>query len=152
MFVKKIDIPHLTQIMIKAYHSLSLFYLNRNYGPPGYDLELFHQDWMRIGKYYKILYEDVIIGGFIIDYRNNILFLNYFFIDIPYQHKGIGSHVLKFLDTLSDYCIEANTPDWAIRNQEFYIKNGFKQVDTYYDKTLGFTLYFYKKFNRNHRI
>ncbi len=139
------DIPQLTQIMEKAYDSLALSYLNKKYGPPGYNLELFHRHWMNRGKYYKILYKDAIIGGFILDYYSNILFLNYFFIDILYQGKGIGSHVLKFLDSLPNYCIEANTPEWALRNQEFYLKNGYKQVDTYFDDILGFTLFFYKK-------
>ena len=143
---KKDDIPELTQIMVKAYESLSLKYLERKYGPPGYDAEHAHVDWMIRGKYYKIVYSDTIIGGFILDHYRDILFLNYFFIDVPYQHQGIGSHVLRFLDAMSKYCIEANTPEWAIQDQEFYIKNGYKQVNSSFDKILGFTLYFYQKY------
>jgi len=143
---KKDDLPQLIRIMVRAYESLSLKYLKRRYGPPGYDSEYAHIDWLVHGPYYKILYDGDIVGGFILDHRRDILFLNYFFIDVPFQHKGIGTHVLRFLNALSTYCIEANTPDWAIQNQQFYTKNGFKQVDTYFDDDLGFTLYFYQKF------
>lgn len=146
MLAKKEDIPTLTQIMTDAYNNLSQTYLKKKYGPPGYDLEYAHIDWMIRGEYYKILFENKIIGGFILDHYQDILYLNYFFIDIPFQHKGIGSHVLKFLDSLSKYCIEANTPDWASNNQEFYLKNGYKKINTYFDKVLGFALYFYQKY------
>ncbi|MHA1111482.1 MAG: GNAT family N-acetyltransferase [Promethearchaeota archaeon] len=143
---KKDDIPQLTRIMVSAYESLSLKYLKRKYGPPGYDAKHTHIDWMIHGPYYKIFYDGDIVGGFILDHHLDILFLNYFFIDVLFQHKGIGTRVLGFLDTLSTHCIEANTPEWAIQNQHFYTKNGFRQVDTYFDDVLGFTLYFYHKY------
>jgi GNAT superfamily N-acetyltransferase len=142
---KKSDIPQLIQIMVLAYNNLAQIYLKRDYGPPGYDAEYAHLNWMNRGDYYKIEYDGKIIGGFAIEFYQDVLYLNYFFIDVEFQGKGVGTQVLKYLDSLSTCCIEANTPAWAIKNQEFYLKNGYKQVSTYFDKELGFTLFFYQK-------
>jgi GNAT superfamily N-acetyltransferase len=132
--------------MVSAYNDLAQTYLNRDYGPPGYDAKYAHLNWMKHGDYYKIEYEGKIIGGFALQFYRDILYLNYFFISPKFQGKGIGSQVLKYINALSWVCIEANTPEWALRNQEFYLKNGYKQVSSYFDKHLGFTLFFYQKY------
>ncbi len=143
---KKSELPQLIHIMVSAYNDLAQTYLKRDYGPPGYDAEYAHLGWMKSGNYYKIEYEEALIGGFAIQFYRDILYLNYFFIHPDFQGKGIGTQVLKYIETLSKYCIEANTPEWAIRNQKFYLKNGYKQVSVYFDRELGFTLFFYQKF------
>jgi GNAT superfamily N-acetyltransferase len=143
---QKNDIPKLIRTMVSAYNDLAQKYLNHDYGPPGYDAEYAHLKWMQEGNYYKIEYDGRIIGGFALMFYRQILYLNYFFIDLVFQGRGIGSQVLKYIDTLSTWCIEANTPSWAARNQEFYLKNGYRQVSSYFDKELGFTLFFYQKY------
>jgi len=144
---QKSDITQLTKIMTNAYESLSNLYLNKKLGPPGYNSELAHAEWYVRGDYYKILCNGILIGGFILEYFQEMILLGMMFIDPPYQHKGIGSYALKYIEHLSSNIsqIEANTPEWAIQNQQFYIRNGYKHVDSYFDEILGFTLFFYLK-------
>ncbi|MBN2156675.1 MAG: GNAT family N-acetyltransferase [Candidatus Lokiarchaeota archaeon] len=142
---KSADINQLTEIMTCAYEDLSSHYLNKKLGPPGYNQVHAHMDWLIRGKYYKIVYDNLIIGGCILEYYQDLLFIGFLFIDIPYQGKGIGTYTLKYIESLKASLVEANTPEWAIRNQEFYIKNGYMQIDSSYDDILGFRLFFYQK-------
>ncbi len=140
------DLGKLTRIMIAAYENLSNKYLKKTLGPPGYDSLRAHMDWLARDDYCKILYKNKIVGGFILQKYFNSLFLGMIFIAVPYQRKGIGTQVLKYLENVSKYNeIVLNTPEWAIHNQKYFENHGFMRFKTEYDPNLGFVLYYYKK-------
>ena len=144
------DIEILTKITTSAYNSLSRKYLNKELGPPGYNLPRAHMDWLIRGDYRKIVYESKIIGGLILEDFRDMLFLGMIFIDVPYQQKGIGTYVMKYIeDSAKSDIIELNTPEWAIHNQKFFEKLGYEKVDSTFDSVLGFYLYFYQKLVQN---
>jgi len=100
-------------------------------GPPGYDLIKWQIDMMQQCKYYKILSDDIIIGGIIIiKIAENHYELGRIYIDPDYQNEGIGYQAMKFIDEEFDGCQKwtLGTPDWAVRNHYFYKKCGFKKV------------------------
>ncbi|MFX1250862.1 MAG: GNAT family N-acetyltransferase [Promethearchaeota archaeon] len=142
------DIPILTQLMTKAYDTLTIQYLGKKSGPPGYSSTATHEYWMKSAIYYKIVYNNqYIIGGFIITIQHDVLYLNILFIDPKFQNMGVGTKVVQFIEQIDKNIafIKLNTPKWALQNHYFYEKLGYKRVDEIYDSELGFDLYIYMK-------
>ena len=100
-------------------------------GPPGYKSEKWQSKMMRIGKYYKMMDEYRIIGGFIIfDKRNGHYELGRIFIDPAYQNQGIGAQAIEFMEEAFPQATRwtLGTPRWNKRTQHFYEKMGYIKI------------------------
>ena len=100
-------------------------------GPPGYQSDRWQSKMMRIGRYYKILADDRIIGGFIIfDQRPGHYELGRIFIAPDFQNLGIGTQAFEFMWTEFPLARRwtLGTPTWNLRTRHFYRKVGFAEV------------------------
>ena len=100
-------------------------------GPPGYKSAQWQAKMMRIGKYYKILLDERIVGGAIIfQQKPGHYELGRMFIAPECQNQGIGSRLFEFLwTTFPDakrWTLE--TPVWNQRTRHFYRKAGFVEI------------------------
>ncbi len=100
-------------------------------GPPGYKSERWQSKMMRIGKYYKILDDHRIIGGFIVfDKGKGHYELGRIFIDPDYQNQGIGAQAMEFMEKTFPQARQwtLGTPRWNRRTQHFYEKMGYVKI------------------------
>ncbi|MBD3183208.1 GNAT family N-acetyltransferase [Candidatus Poribacteria bacterium] len=100
-------------------------------GPPGYKSEKWQSRMMRLGKYYKIMYEFRIIGGFIVFEKKNSHFeLGRIFIHPDYQNQGIGARAIEFMEKEFPQARRwtLGTPRWNKHAQHFYEKMGFVKI------------------------
>ena len=100
-------------------------------GPPGYKSETWQSKMMKIGKYYKILDEYKIIGGFIVfDKGKNHFELGRIFIHPDYQNQGIGAQAIKFIENEFPKAKRwtLGTPRWNKRTQHFYEKMSYVKI------------------------
>lgn len=100
-------------------------------GPPGYKSDRWQSKMMRMGKYYKILSDEHIIGGIIIFPKKRGHYeLGRIFIDPEFQNQGIGTQAFKFI--WQEFPLSRkwtlDTPVWNLRNRHFYKKRGFVEV------------------------
>jgi RimJ/RimL family protein N-acetyltransferase len=100
-------------------------------GPPGYRSDRWQSKMMRIGKYYKVLVDNRIIGGFIVfDQGNGHYELGRIFIAPDFQNRGIGAQAFEFMWTEFPAARRwtLGTPAWNLRTRHFYKKVGFVEV------------------------
>ena len=100
-------------------------------GPPGYRSDRWQSKMMRLGKYYKVLADNRIIGGFIIfDQGNRHYELGRIFIAPDFQNQGIGTQAFEFMWTEFPFARRwtLGTPTWNLRTRHFYKKVGFVEV------------------------
>ncbi len=100
-------------------------------GPPGYESAQWQAKMMRIGKYYKILRDERIVGGAIIFQQKPGQYeLGRMFVEPTSQNQGIGAHLFEWLwTTFPDarrWTLE--TPVWNQRTRHFYRKVGFAEI------------------------
>lgn len=117
--------------------------------PPGCDSIEWNIQRIKENEVYKIIYDDMLVGGFIIfEHRKNNKEIGRVWIEPKYQNKGIGKLAFGILfeqsKTKTSWYLE--TPDWAVRNQYFYESIGFEKIgETEFDKYCGWKEYKYKK-------
>ncbi|MFX0076921.1 MAG: GNAT family N-acetyltransferase [Candidatus Hermodarchaeota archaeon] len=99
-------------------------------GPPGYDSSKFQIWAMRNLTYYKILYDEEIVGGIILNSRKgNHYILERIFVDPRYHNMGIATKAMNSLiNEYPDVVWTLGTPEWNVRTRHFYEKLGFKQI------------------------
>jgi GNAT superfamily N-acetyltransferase len=137
------DAERLTIVSVRSFHS-DYFVGGRKSigGPVGYDSTEFHKQTIEeASKFYKILMDDRIIGGFWFFNRNvKHAYLSRIFVDPEFHHKGVGLLSFKFLfqnyPEVKQWSLQ--TPIWNTRTPKFYIKLGFEIVKKT-DKFLFFT-------------
>ena len=100
-------------------------------GPPGYKSDRWQGKMMKMGKYYKIVDELRIIGGFIaFDMGEGRYELGRIFIDPGGQNQGIGARAFDFIreefPQVERWTL--GTPEWNGRTRHFYAKMGFEEV------------------------
>jgi GNAT superfamily N-acetyltransferase len=88
---------------------------------------------MRLGKYYKILVDDQIVGGFIVFPKEPRCYeLGRIFVDPGFQNQGIGTEAFEYL--WKEYPLAKRwtlgTPAWNRRTRHFYKKVGFVEIGT----------------------
>ncbi|MDQ0195318.1 GNAT superfamily N-acetyltransferase [Paenibacillus wynnii] len=100
-------------------------------GPPGYDSEEWQKDIMQHGHYFKILWNNDIVGGAIIFAdQQQAHCLGRIFIDPKFQDKGIGTLAIQAIESefqnVSKWWLD--TPQWSTKNHHFYAKCGYSKV------------------------
>ena len=95
-----------------------------------------------IEKFYIIVEEENIVGFIILEENKtyNSYYIDYFAILEKYRNKGIGTEAIKCLlkDIIKDnlLCIEIEKPVETnidtIRRKQFYIRTGFKEINSEY--------------------
>lgn len=112
-------------------------------GPPGYKSILWQRMLIQRAKYFKILYDERIIGGFIVFPKGNGHYeLGRIFVDPDYQNQGIGTKALEYMEELFPEAKKwrLGTPRWNRRTHHFYEKTGYTRVGE--DENFG---YLYEK-------
>jgi len=125
------DAEILAKLSKKAFHTdAEVFGFEQPGGPPGYDSPEF-QNWaMTTLTYYKILYDEEIVGGIIIDSgKVDHHILERIFVAPRYHNKGIATKAMILIfNEYPDLVWTLGTPEWNARTRHFYEKLGFKQV------------------------
>ena len=102
-------------------------------GPPGYNSERWQKRMMGIGRYFKILAGDQIVGGVIVFRKRPREYeLGRIFVDPDHQNQGVGARAIGFL--WEEYPLAKRwilgTPAWNRRTSHFYKKVGFVEIGT----------------------
>ena len=117
-------------------------------GPPGYQSPEWQRRMMRTGRYYKILVDNQIVGGFIV-FPGAIreYYLGRVFIHADFQNQGIGTQAMDFMfgqfPLAKSWTVD--TPAWNQRTRHFYEKLGFRHTDTRYDRQAGWDSIIYRR-------
>jgi GNAT superfamily N-acetyltransferase len=125
------DAEILAELSKKAFHTdAEVFGFEQPGGPPGYDSPEF-QNWaMRTLTYYKILYDEEIVGAIILDSgKVDHHILERIFVDPRYHNKGIATNAMNLIfNEYADVIWTLGTPEWNARTRHFYEKLDFNQV------------------------
>jgi GNAT superfamily N-acetyltransferase len=125
------DAETLARASQRAFHSDIHCGASGEGGPPGYDSAEWQVFAMKQMIYYKILDNDIIIGGFMVSNRGNGRYeLERIFIDPDCQNQGIGAQTFEFI--WHEFPLAKRwtlgTPAWNRRTRHFYRKMGFVEV------------------------
>ena len=125
------DAVTLAKVSERAFHSDIHCGAKKPGGPFGYKHDMWQTRMMTAGKYYKILFDDQIVGGIIV----RVMGYQYsevtrVFIDPFFQNRGIGTQAFEFLwaefPEVKRWTL--GTPAWNQRTRHFYKKVGFVEV------------------------
>lgn len=100
-------------------------------GPPGYDSPARQKELMKTSYYYKIVDENLIIGGFYIYAKTKGHYdIVRLFVDPEYQGMGVGTMALKHIETIFEdiELLELEASDFRKDNHVYYEKRGFAKV------------------------
>lgn len=125
------DAEVLAELSKKAFHTdKEIGGFEEPGGPPGYDSPKFQIWVMKNLTYYKILYEEKIVGGIFLNSRMaNHYILERIFVDPQYHNKGIATKAMYSLfNEFPDILWTLGTPEWNVRTRHFYERLGFKQI------------------------
>lgn len=127
------DAEVLAEISERAFHGDIHYGAPGLGGPPGYSSAQWQSKMMRIGQYYKILFDGQSVGGFIIFYKGPRHYeLGRIFVDPDFQNQGIGTQAFEFM--WQEFPLAKKwtlgTPAWNRRTRHFYKKLGFVEIGT----------------------
>ena len=118
-------------------------------GPPGYNSLKWNEHWVQNTPYYKIIYNGQLVGGLILfELGKGHMEVGRIWVDPMFQSLGIGQSAMQEMFRLHTGIKKwtLGTPLWAVRNQHFYEKMGFKKVHiTEVDPDLGWAGVAYEK-------
>ncbi len=101
------------------------------FGPKNYDSRESTMRAIKSGDYYKIMYDNKIVGGMCIyDKGEGNYYISSIYIEQKYQNKGIGTAAMQFLDDKYPKSLKwsLQTPYLSYRNHHFYEKMGFFKI------------------------
>lgn len=148
----KLDAKNLTNVSKDAFHTdFTVAGRKTIGGPPGYDSIEFHEKMiLESSKFFKILLDGNIIGGFWFNFMNaEEAYLYRVFLDPEFHNVGVGLQVFDFLF----HCFPSiklwtlKVPVWNTRTPSFYIKLGF-EITEKTDKFIYFQKELYPKNKR----
>lgn len=125
------DAERLTEICERAFNTDVDVGAPIEGGPPGYDSSDFQIWAMRVMEYYKVILDETIVGGVIVGSMiGEHKVLERIFVDPDYFRKGIGTRAMELIfERYPDAKLwTLGTPEWNVRNKQFYEKLGFVQV------------------------
>jgi len=135
------DAERLAEISKRAFHSDIHCGAPEEGGPPGYDSPKAQISFMKSCDYYKILYDDVIVGALMVlkkeDQHYECCGL---FVDPEYHNRGIATKAFELIwakqPNVKRWTV--GTPPWNRRTTHFYKKLGFGKVGIYPDGGIMF--------------
>ena len=99
-------------------------------GPPGYMSVPFHTKMARMKHLYKLTDNGLIVGGAILNLKDDTLNIDRIFIAPEHFRKGYGIFMMQEIEGLfpdvKEYKLD--TPIWNVRTNAFYTKLGYKEV------------------------
>lgn len=116
-------------------------------GPPGYDSAGWQQEMIRNGRFFKVLEQDRLVGGFVLfRLEDGSVEFGRAFLEPECQNRGIGAELLRFAEGVfaETKRLVLDTPSWNLRTQHFYEKGGYVKVGEL-DTGEGFVLFQYEK-------
>ncbi len=140
------DAIELTNVAMRAFKDDKVKYGSV---PPGIDTKEQHLSYMKDADYFKILKDNIIIGGIIVfnDTKCNYI-LGSIFILPELQNRGIGKKAINFIEKNFPEAKKwsLDTPYLSFRNHHFYEKMGYIKVgEVFPDKDSDFCLFLYEK-------
>ncbi|OCA90349.1 acetyltransferase [Bacillus sp. FJAT-27225] len=129
------DAEKLTELMIKTFDEearkwlLNPDILDYNIQPPGYSSVEMTKYMIEELNYYKIIYDEDIVGGIIVTITGKSFGrIDRIFVDPDYQGRKIGSRVIELIEeefpTLRTWDLE--TSSRQVNNHHFYEKMGYR--------------------------
>lgn len=125
------DAEILAEICKKAFDSDAEVGAPGSGGPPGYDSSEAQIRFMKFMDYYKIIGEDSIVGGIMVDsLGKEHVVLERIFVNPDVHRKGIATRSCELLwELYPDAKLwTLGTPEWNSRTKCFYEKLGFVQI------------------------
>jgi ribosomal protein S18 acetylase RimI-like enzyme len=125
------DAEALAEISRRAFDNDSEYGAPGPGGPPGYDSVAWQRRMSQRGRFFKVIEEDRIVGGFVVfRLEDGGVELGRVFIEPDCQNRGIGSEVLRYVEGVfpATARVVVDTPGWNLRNQHFYEKAGFVKI------------------------
>jgi RimJ/RimL family protein N-acetyltransferase len=116
-------------------------------GPPGYDSADWQRGAMRQGRYFKVLEQGRIVGGFVLfPLPDGSVEFGRAFIEPEFQNQGIGGELLAFAEGVFPEAerFVLDTPEWNLRTRHFYEKAGYEKIGEV-ETDAGFPLIQYEK-------
>jgi RimJ/RimL family protein N-acetyltransferase len=116
-------------------------------GPPGYNSPAWYRQTIKQGRFFKVLEQDRLIGGFVLfRLEDGSVELGRAFLKPECQNMGIGGELLHFAEGVfpDTERLVLDTPTWNLRTQYFYEKNGYVKIGEI-DTGEGFLLFQYEK-------
>ncbi|MBR4781032.1 MAG: GNAT family N-acetyltransferase [Lachnospiraceae bacterium] len=99
-------------------------------GPPGYMSVPFHTKMARMKHLYKLTDNGLIVGGAILNLKDDTLNIDRIFIAPEHFRKGYGIFMMQEIEGLfpdvKEYKLD--TPIWNVRTNAFYTKLGYKEI------------------------
>jgi GNAT superfamily N-acetyltransferase len=127
----KEDAAILADICKRAFNTDAEYGAPGEGGPPGYDSPEAQTRFMKFLDYYKILFDEKIVGGLMVGSAGKEhMVLERIFVDPDLFRKGIGTASCNLLwEMYPDAKLwTLGTPEWNVRTKEFYENLGFVQV------------------------
>lgn len=138
------ELEELTSISKRAFDSdISIGASCPEGGPPGFDDVSWHRRMMRISEgFYSVYNDDMLIGGILVFREGSGIYnLGRIWLDPSIHKKGFG---LDSMNALMDMYPDAvkwklETPLWNTRTRNFYLKAGFSIIgensdDVFFEK------------------
>ncbi|MBI5351478.1 MAG: GNAT family N-acetyltransferase [Chloroflexi bacterium] len=141
----KNDAELLTAIQVEAFSEQVKKY---NFAPPGYDSIDFQIKSMKRYFYYKILHEDEIVGGIIVNrIAKNTCYILRIFIKRQRQNSGTGTQAMQLLENEFPKIRkwQLDTPYLSFQNHHFYEKLGYRKIGETKPESNGFYCFLYEK-------
>ncbi|WP_338653056.1 GNAT family N-acetyltransferase [Sporosarcina psychrophila] len=148
---KEVEARRLLEIQTEAFSEDLIRYEDHDTNPVNEPIEKLLRK-IEIFIHYTILLDDEIIGGADIrDLKENKYRLNRVFLSCEYQNKGLGSKIMKLIESEFPTAIEwsLDTPHLNTRNHHFYEKLGFKKVRQHQITSKLFLIDYVKKIGSN---
>ncbi len=117
--------------------------------PTGIESSKWHESQIKKGNYYKIKFDDVVVGGIdLICKESDHIEVGLFYISPDYQNKKIGVSTINLVEKKYPNIRKWSlvTPYKDYRNHHFYEKLGYVKIGEYRpEPDSDFTLYEYEK-------
>jgi ribosomal protein S18 acetylase RimI-like enzyme len=140
------DAESLVQVEVASFHSDTPIYDVPLGGPPGYESVDVMLGKIAEAEAFKIVADGQIIGGMVLYIQDDDHHLDLLFIDPAYHNLGVGTQAIQFLEAAYPDATRwtLDTPKYAVRNQHFYEKFGYRKVGERLESE-DFVLFQYEK-------
>ena len=124
------DALTLTGISKRAFETDVLVGGHSKNKPPGYMSVPFHAKMARMKHLYKLTDNGLIVGGAILNLKDEALNIERIFVAPEHFRKGYGLYMMQEIEGLFPCVLEfkLDTPIWNVRTNAFYKKLGYEEI------------------------